>query len=131
MKLVVDFHNAREDRRPKPAFFDTSPGGPAQPLLTLGPAGPTTLDDLVLQVEAEGDYRVEWFTNQQPTWVDGETVAALYTTRGESWGVRVTPLAGGREGEGMEISQAVREGSWDSVPEDAFAVPASSQALVE
>jgi hypothetical protein len=35
------------------------------------------------------------------------------------------------ETQGMEISQTVKEVIWDSVPEDAFAVPASIQALVE
>ena len=35
------------------------------------------------------------------------------------------------ETQGMEISQTLKEVIWDSIPEDAYAVPASIQALVD
>ena len=49
----------------------------------------------------------------------------------EDFGGVLQPKSTITEVMGMEISQTVKEVIWDTVPEDAFAMPASIQALVE
>lgn len=72
---------------------------PAAPEISLEPAEPTSIEDLFLKAESEHGLRVEWFVDRLPAAVDGMTVPASMTTRGEQWAVRVTPISGRREGE--------------------------------
>ena len=72
---------------------------PSTPTVALAPAFPTTLDDLSVTVDAEDGYRLEWFQDRQVLGLEGETVQAALTARGEEWAVRVTPIHRGREGE--------------------------------
>ena len=64
---------------------------PAAPEISLEPAEPTSIEDLFLKAESEHGLRVEWFVDRLPAAIDGMTVPASMTTRGEQWGVRVTP----------------------------------------
>ncbi len=72
---------------------------PPTPVVVLEPAQPTSIEDITVHIETRHGYRLEWFRDGEPMAIGGETVPAENTRRGERWGVQVTPVRRGREGE--------------------------------
>jgi hypothetical protein len=70
------------------------------PTVTISPLSPTTVDDLVAGVDNCDDCQYRWFEGgTRAEGIDGNTVSAELTTKGETWSVLVTEVAGdGSEG---------------------------------
>jgi hypothetical protein len=70
------------------------------PMVTLSPLNPTTVDDLVAGVDNCDDCKYRWFKDGESQGeITGDTVSANLTTKGETWSLLVTKVAGnGTEG---------------------------------
>ena len=79
---------------------------PTQPTVSISPAAPVTTDDLVCtssdSTDANGDtvtYSYEWYKDSvEQTGLTTDTIAASYTSRGETWTCTVTPNDGYADG---------------------------------
>ncbi|MGB0591567.1 MAG: FG-GAP-like repeat-containing protein [Myxococcota bacterium] len=87
-------------------LVNTAPGAPE---VSIGPASPTTLDDLVVSIDVPAldldrdasqiTYLITWMKDGEPVeGLEGETVAASETSRDQLWLAVVTPFDGLNEG---------------------------------
>ena len=66
---------------------------PSGPTVTLTPLSPTTVDDLMAAVDCS-DCKIRWFKdNVLQSDIEGLTVSADQTTKGETWSILVTEVA--------------------------------------
>lgn len=81
---------------------------PDAPALSITPVVPTTTDDLVVTVLDAGDasYAFAWRRDGEPA-LEGDTVPAAETARGQLWTVTVTPTVEGRTGIAAAASTTV------------------------
>jgi hypothetical protein len=67
----------------------TDPSGPS---VTISPASPTTVDDLIATVDCK-DCKIRWFKDNVPQDIEGTMVTKDLTTKGETWSILVTEVA--------------------------------------
>ena len=80
---------------------------PEAPSLVLSPENPTTVDDLVAEVDCN-DCKFRWFRNGQlQSDLDTEIVSADHTRKGEKWEVTVTQLLSDGEGDASNASTTI------------------------
>lgn len=71
---------------------------PPQPVIAVQPVAPTTTDDLTVDIQQDPDpngdpitHIITWTDEQGRTVIDGDTVPAANTLKGQTWSVEVIP----------------------------------------
>jgi len=105
---------------------------PSAPGISITPASPGVLDDLVCAVDLNSDdddpadtvtYGFSWLVGGQPTAHQTDTVPAADTALGESWTCRVTPNDGEDDGAIADVTVNVLPSAGDVVIDEVMVDP--------